>query len=154
MRGNGAAKNAAGIVTLPALTLNKGGHKMTLDQALHTADEMKPNQVERARKIDWISTLDKRIFRDVMCAHEKDGSVPDTFAGYDQSTAPDTELLAKAPYDEIYRFYLEMQIDLANQEYEKYNNSAVLYANAWGQFARAYHREHKPIESKGAVWRF
>lgn len=127
---------------------------MTLDQALHTADEMKPNQVERARKIAWLSTLDRRIYRDVMCTHEKDEHVPDTFTGYGQDTDPDTELLAKAPYDEIYRFYLEMQIDLANQEYDQYNNSAVLYANAWGQFARAYHREHKPLEGAGAVWRF
>lgn len=120
---------------------------MTIDQALHTVDELKPNQVERARKIEWLSRVDKRVYRDVLCRHEREDAdeVPDTFTGYSQDTPPDTELLIKAPYDEIYRFCLEMQIDLANLEYDKYNNSAALYANAMGEFTRDWHRRHKPL---------
>ncbi|MBR3019573.1 MAG: hypothetical protein IKH57_21255 [Clostridia bacterium] len=129
---------------------------MTIDQAIHTADELKPNQIERARKIDWLSRLDGRIYKELMCTHERRGpeEVPDTFSGYKQDTDQDTVLLAPAPYDEIYRFYLEMHIDLANQEYDKYNNSAMLYATAWGQLARMWNRDHMPIEAAGANLRF
>ena len=125
---------------------------MTIDQAIHTADELKPNQIERARKIDWLERLDRRIFHDLICTHERKSGdeTPAFFAGYGQDTHPDTVLLAPAPYDEIYRFYLEMHIDLVNQEYDKYNNSAMLYDASWGQLARMWHREHRPLEAAGA----
>ena len=118
---------------------------MTIDKAIFLADELKPNQVERARKIEWLCRLDMRFYKEVMCRHEKDENVPDEFVPYTQSTDRDTELLIQAPFDEVYRFYLEMQIDLANQELDRFNNSAALYHNAWGEAVRAYHREHKPL---------
>ena len=120
---------------------------MTLEKAIFLADELKPNQIERARKIEWLCRLDQMIFHDLAERHEADEDTPQVCPAYTQATPPDTELLAKAPYDEIYRFYLEMHIDLANQEYGKYNNSAMLFANTWGRLARDYHRQHRP---KGA----
>lgn len=129
---------------------------MTIDQALHTVDELKPNQIERARKIDWISRLDKQIYRDVMLTHVRHSAeeVPDTFEGYKQDTEPDTVLLIKEPYDEIYQYYLFMQIDLANLEYDQYNNNAALFGSALGEFKRFWHRTHAPIESIGAAHQF
>ena len=108
-------------------------------------DDLKPNQIEQARKIEWLSRLDHRIFDELICTHKGDKDTPENFTGYDQATDPDTVLLAKAPYDEMYRYYLEMHIDLVNLEYDKYNNSAVQFNEAWGQFARKYHREHRPL---------
>ena len=48
----------------------------------------------------------------------------------------------------MYRFYLEMHIDLANLEYDKYNNSAALFTSAMGQYKRWYHRTHRPKEMR------
>ena len=128
---------------------------MTLDQALHTVDELKPNQIERARKIEWLSKLDLMIYRELICTHERGKEqAPDAFGGYDQNTHPDTVLLAPPPYDEIYRFFLEMHIDLVNQEYDKYNNSSALYESAFGNFSRAWHRNHKPLPTAGAWMEF
>ena len=121
---------------------------MTIDQALHTVDSLKPNHIERARMIEWLDRMDRRIYRDVMLTHESRGDVPETFPGYTQATDPDTELLAKPPHDEMYRFYLEMQIDLANREYESYNNNAGLFDAAFGKFAREWHRGHKGQKTK------
>ena len=149
---------------------------MTIDEAVFLVDELKPNQIEKARKIEWLSRLDERLFREVICTHaleeepekgppmvcwplkrpgdrtERDlyphpeeMGEPLTFTPYTQATPGDTELIAKAPYDELYRFYLEMHIDLANLEYNKYNNSAQLYGNALGQYKRWYHRTHRPL---------
>ncbi|MBR3105870.1 MAG: hypothetical protein IKH30_01650 [Clostridia bacterium] len=130
--------------------------QITLEQALHTVDELTPNQIERARKIDWLNRLDGRIYREIYCTHERRNAeeVPDVCPRYTQATHPDTVLLAPEPYGEIYRFYLEMQIHLANQDYDRYNNSAALYAEKYGEFARMWHRTHKPLGSRGAIWRF
>ena len=128
---------------------------MTIDQAIHTVDELKPNQIERARKIQWLSALDLQIYRELICTHERGREeAPEIFGGYDQTTAPDSLLLAPPPYDEIYRFYLEMHIDLVNREFDQYNNSAALYATAWGRLSRMWHREHKPIGTEEARIRF
>ncbi len=128
---------------------------MTIDQALHTVDELHPNQLERARKVAWLSQLDKRVYREVLCRHHmnRGEEIPERFDGYDQHTDPDTELLIREPYDEVYRFYLEMHIDLANQEFDRYNNSMALYSEKYGEFARAYHRTHRPLDD-GDVWSF
>ena len=124
---------------------------MTIDEAIAQADALKPNQVERAQKIAWLTQLDGWIFSTLMKRHAKDGETPERFTPYTQASSPDTELLAKPPYDEMYRFYLEMHIDLVNLEFDKYNNSAALYTAAWGQFARAYHREHRFKQSANAL---
>jgi hypothetical protein len=83
------------------------------------------------------------IFREIIQQHDPDPAYPDTFSGYTQDTPPDTQLLAKAPYDELYLYCLQMRADLVNQEYDKYNNDLLLFSAAWGAFARAYHREHR-----------
>ncbi len=118
---------------------------MTLSEAIFLVDDLKPNQIERARKIEWLSRLDRRVFDELMCRHKGDENTPDNFDGYDQATSPDTVLLIPAPYDEIYRFYLEMHIDRANLENDKYNDDASLFNDMWGQYARRYHREHLPL---------
>ena len=126
---------------------------MTIQKAMDLVDELKPSQVSEEQKIAWLSQLDERIFREILLTHEKDPAMPETFTGYTPATERDTELLARAPYDEIYRFYLEMQIDLADMEIDKYNNSMMLYNNAWMELARMWHKTHMPI-STGVFWRF
>ena len=128
---------------------------MTLDEAILTVDELKPNQIDRARKIEWLSALDLMIYRELICTHQRGaGEAPDTFSGYGQTADPDTVLLTPPPYDEIYRFYLEMHMDLVNREFDQYNNSAALYTAAWERLSRMWHREHTPISTEGAHLRF
>lgn len=119
---------------------------MKIREAIALVNELKPNQVNDERKLEWLSRLDQRVYREIMRRHVPDEETPAQFSGYDMGTDQDTELLVKAPFDEIYRFYLEMQIDLVNLELDKYNNSMMLYNNAWGQYARAYHRTHRPMD--------
>ena len=70
------------------------------------------------------------------------------FNGYTDGALGKT-LIVGAPYDDIYVKWLEAQIDYANGEYGKYNNTKTMYGNAYDSFARAYHREHKPKSSGG-----
>ena len=118
---------------------------MKIGEMLALVDEMKPNSVDRARKIGWLSDVDRRVFADIISRHERDESAPGAFDGYTEETDENTILLIQEPHSEIYRWFLEMQIDLANMEMGKYNNSMLLFDNAWKQFAAAYHREHMPI---------
>lgn len=119
---------------------------MTLNEAISRIDNIKPNGYTLIEKIKWISTLDGIIKEEIIDTHE--GAEEVTFNGYDENSSLTTTLLVPAPYDDIYLRWLEAQIDYANNEYGKYNNSITLYNTAYATFERYYNRKHMPIEKK------
>ena len=119
---------------------------MTIMDALYRIDEVKPNSYSQTEKIKWLSSLDGVIKSNIIDTHE-DGEATN-FEGYGEDVALTTVLLVPAPYDDVYLRWLEAQIDYANGEYGKYNNSRVAYNDAYALFERHYNRTHKP-KSKG-----
>ena len=119
---------------------------MTIMEALYRIDEVKPNSYSQAEKIKWLSSLDGTIKSEIIDTHE--GGEKVVFNGYNENTPLDTPLLVPAPYDDIYLRWLEMQIDYANGEYGKYNNSMMVYNTAYTSYANYYNRTHMPIGKK------
>ena len=78
---------------------------MTLMDALHRIDSIKPNSYNQDVKIAWLSTLDGIIKTEIIDTHEGADNV--VFNGYKDDTDLNTILLVPAPYDEIYLFWLE-----------------------------------------------
>ena len=124
---------------------------MTIIEAINRIDNIKPNTYSQEEKVQWLSTLDGTIKKEVIDTHEGAEAVP--FQGYTANTPLNTVLLVPAPYDQIYIAYLEMQIDYANAEYGKYSNSMSMYNQAFAAFERYYNRENKPI-SRGKRFLF
>ena len=118
---------------------------MTIIEAINRADSVKPNAYGQTEKVRWLSTLDGIVKKEIIDTHE--GGEDVRFDGYNDETLLTTELLIPAPYDEVYIRYLEMQIDYANAEYGKYNNSAAAYNTAFSAFEKYYNREHVPRSS-------
>lgn len=125
---------------------------MNIRDVLDQVDTLKPNQFDEAQKIYWLSQLDRRVYLDVIATHEKDEDTPGSFAGYAPDVDQDTELLVKEPFSDIYRWYLEAMIDLGNGEQGKYQNSMLLFNTAWADFARDYHRKHRPIGQRAMLF--
>ena len=122
---------------------------MTIIEAINRLDALKPNGYEQSQKVRWLSDLDGIIQTELIDTHEGTGNA--RFTGYDDTTPLDTVLLVPAPYDDIYRYYLEAQIDYANNEYGRYNNSISMYNTAYAAFERWYNRMNLP---KGKKFRF
>lgn len=119
---------------------------MTILEAISHVDSVKPNSYSQTEKIAWLSRIDATIKNEIIDTHE--GAENIAFIGYDNETDTSTELLVPAPYDEVYIRYLEMQIDYANNEYGKYNNSLMMYNAAYAAYEKYYNRTHMPL-SKG-----
>lgn len=115
---------------------------MTIIELITDVDAMKPNGYEQIYKIQWLSQLDGRIKDEIIDTHE--GGEDVTFNGYDASTPISTELLVPHPYDDVYRYWLEAQIDYANGEYTKYNNSMAMFNEAYSAYSRYYNKHHMP----------
>ena len=116
---------------------------MTIIDAISRADRLKPNTYSQQDKVRWLSNLDGIVKKEIIDTHE--GGEDVRFEGYNDDTPLTTELLIPAPYDEVYVRYLEMQIDYANGEYGKYNNSLSMFEAVFTAFKKYYNREHKPI---------
>ena len=115
---------------------------MTLMESLHRIDTIKPNTYSQAEKIKWLSTLDGMIKTEIIDTHK--GSENVVFNGYTEDTDLTTVLLVPAPYDEIYLFWLESKIDYWNGEIGKYNNSIVMFNEAYSTFAKYYNKMNAP----------
>lgn len=119
---------------------------MTIAQAIARLDELKHNTYSRSQKLVWLSRLDTMVRKHIIDTHEGGKNV--AFTGYDDNTDPQTELLVPAPFDEMYLRWLEAQIDYANGEYGKYNQSILMFQTDYNGYERYYNRNHMPIGRK------
>ena len=115
---------------------------MTVYEAIENVDKIKPNRFSEEEKIKWLSEIDGLIVRELIDTHE-DPPISGEFKGYSQMDM-NAELIAPFPYDQLYRWYLESQIDLGNMEINKYNNSRTMFNNAYLTFTDHYNRTHMP----------
>lgn len=119
---------------------------MTIIEAINRLDAMKFNTYSQSEKVEWLSSLDRRIRKEIIDTHD---GAPDTeFSGYDDDTPVSTELLVPAPYDEVYLRWMEAQIDYHNGEFGRYNNSVTMFNNAYSAYERSYNRTHMPLCNK------
>ena len=115
---------------------------MTILEAISLVDKLKANQYDNDTKVAWLDILDRHIYNDIILKHEMEAP---EFNGYDVNTdIASTELLAPDEFREVYRWWLEMEIDKSNGEITKYNVSATLYNAAYHELASYYNREYMP----------
>lgn len=122
---------------------------MKINEAISRIDSLKHNTYSLADKMAWLSNLDSMAKTLVIDTHE--GGEGIIFSGYNEDTPLDTELLIPAPFDEAYLRWLEAQIDYANGEYSKYNNSIEMFNTSWTAYKNYYNRTHMP---KGVSMKF
>lgn len=115
---------------------------MKISEAINRINQLKPNDFPQGEKISWLSQIDGIVKKEIIDTHETDRNI--SFSGYDTMTSPETELLIKAPYDDIYIKWLEAQIDYYLGETAKYNNSIALFNAAFSEYVKYYNRNNMP----------
>ena len=117
------------------------------DMVAHV-DKLKPNRFSLDEKYRWLTDIDGMIVRELIETHEN-SPLHGEFAGYIPGRDDDKDLIVPAPYDSLYRWYLESQIDLANMEIGKYNNAKNLFNQAYLTYTDHYNRTHMPKQRGG-----
>ena len=121
---------------------------MKIIEAINRIDSLKHNTYTQGEKVVWLSEVDLDVAKNVIATHEGDEV---NFAGYEDSTDLQTELLIPAPYDKAYLLWMEAQIHYYNGEYDKYNNALDMFYEAFDGFKNYYNRTHMP---KGKKFKF
>ena len=119
---------------------------MTIGEAIRKINAQKHNTINQATLIEWLSYLEGQIKSEIT----DPGS---TFDAFTSETDENTALAVPHPYDEVYILYLASKIDLANQEIARYQNSKVLFNNAYAVFRDYWTRTHMP-EQRVTHFRF
>jgi hypothetical protein len=115
---------------------------MTIQEVISIVDDLMPNQYSKEQKIRWLSTLDGKIFTEVILTHAGAEYFP--YDGYDSD---DAELLVKPPYaSDIYTAYLQSRIAAENNEMAKYDQYSTLFNAAYQDFTAFFNRTHMPIQ--------
>lgn len=125
---------------------------MTIEKILAEIANLKPdNTASDGDLIRWISVIDGSVYRDLIRTH---ADAPNIFEEpvYDEDTPIDTELLIPDNFSDVYIYYLASMIDFANGETKKYNNDRTLYADAYSEYRRWYHRTHKSLPNRVAYF--
>ena len=115
---------------------------MKIIDAMLEADLRAPNDIEQAQTLRWLSRLDGQLADGTFGTHV-DTEVE--FTGYDENTdMENTDLLVGPPYDGMYVDYLVMNIYLLQQEIQRYNNAALVYAESLRRWQNWYNKSHVP----------
>lgn len=116
---------------------------MKVSDMIAHVDKLKPNRFSQDEKYRWLTDIDGMIVRELIETHEN-SPLKEEFVGYIPGRDDDKDLIVPAPYDSLYRWYLESQIDLANMEIGKYNNAKNLFNQAYLTYTDHYNRTHMP----------
>ena len=84
---------------------------ITPAQVLEQVDTLTPNQYNRAEKLRWLAQAEGFVLREI---RRVTGALP--------PLEDDEPLTVEAPYDELYRHYVEAQIHYCNGEMARYNS--------------------------------
>ena len=117
---------------------------MTINEAISRIDSLKPNTFSPTEKIAWLSIVDKTIHDNIIKAVTGNDEV---FEGYTDETDMETELLVPPPFDIIYIYWLQAQIDYWNRELRHYNESILMYNTAYSEYERHFIRTNTPKTS-------
>ena len=119
---------------------------MTVMEAIHEIDCLKPNTFSQEQKIQWLDRLDSFIRSYLLSRYPK--KKMDLLNLGD----PDRELLMEAPFDEGYLHWLESKIHYYNEEIDRYNSAVRMFRSLFEDYQRQLHQQEDP-ENPG-VFRF
>ena len=111
----------------------------SIGEIIRFIDDIKPNAFTEGQKLQWLNELEGKIQVLILRTPAEE-----LRAAYVLPGDADTDTLVPRPYDKLYWMYLGAMIDFGNGEYSKYQNSMIMFNDAYEDFANAYLRAHRP----------
>lgn len=122
---------------------------MTINEAIRQARILRDTEIPDNMLVKFLSDHDGIVWQEVISKYER--PEPAAMPVYDGDTDPETELMVPAPWDGMYPHYLAMQIDLAHEDIDRYNNEAAAYQAKRQAWAKHYNQTHRWASSQ--QWR-
>lgn len=109
---------------------------------IRTVGELKPHSFTKEQLVRWLSLVEGKLAADVFLMSTGDLQA----LRYQYPKDMETELLVNHPHDDIYEYWLMAQIDMANGEYDKYQNSMMMYNACLDSFTAWFAQTYDPAQ--------
>ena len=117
---------------------------MKIGELFAEVNKIKPNALDNDTLLTFLNRVEAMVQTEALHID------PEQVQSYYLPNDIDTELILPIPHDQCYGLYLQAQIDLAQQEFETYQNSVVLFNGAWEEMLKHYiQKTHGKIRIKG-----
>ena len=111
---------------------------MRISDVISQCDTIKPNTYSFSQKKKWLLKIETDIRKYAALYSEKKCECQ-------LADKENPELFLDDSKEDIYVYYLISMIDLSNQEYALYNNSAAYFNNLYTEWKKEHRRNHCPV---------
>jgi len=117
---------------------------MTLGKAMERVKALKLGyEVDDEALISYIDAAESMIMQDIVRGRAGEEEATANFSGYDVNTGRDTVLFAPPPFDRLYEQYAATQIDLREEESERYLNDMAAFRDTYLELKRYWWQTHR-----------
>lgn len=113
---------------------------MTVGGAITYLDSVKPNAFSQNVKLGWLSEIERKIALEIHLLEPE--AIPEEYTSSDLTE----DLAVDSPYTGVYTWWLQAQVDLANGEYDRAQNTMAMFNNAWSEYLRWYCQKYDPVQ--------
>lgn len=117
---------------------------MKFPELIRALQRVRAGQVHEEAVVDYVNTLDTKIFKELVLTHEHSPAVRKPHYELADLTA-ETPLLAEEGYDDVYLWWCCMEIDLQFGDMNRYAVSRSMFNDAYADMAARYTRTHMPL---------
>lgn len=124
---------------------------MTIDKLIKLAKKLKPTPFDDEILLMWVNEIEGMVLSEVHLVTVTD--IKPYEIGADGSL-PDAELTAPMPYDKLYMQYLMAQIDYANGEYSKYQNTMQMFNACYTEYVHYVAEVLAPADGRAELLQY
>ena len=133
---------------LPSVFIFKGSELiMTIAKVLERIKKIKLGyELDNESLISYIDTAENMILNEIVRGREGEAVITANFGGYDVDTDVNTELFAPPGFERIYELYAATQIDLREEESERYINDMAAFRDVFLDLKRYWWQTHRQVK--------
>lgn len=124
---------------------------MTIDKLIKLAQKLKPTPFDDEIMLMWVNEIEGMVLSEVHLVTVTD--IKPYEIGADGSL-PTAELTAPMPYDKLYMQYLMAQIDYANGEYSKYQNTMQMFNACYTEYVHYVAEVLAPADGRAELLQY
>lgn len=120
---------------------------MTVGECVARADALRPNSATEEEKARWVLELEEELGRVFFPRYR--GPAPEADPPRRWPEDRSKTLSASGPYEGLYLYRLLAQLDLMDEETERYGVHAALANRLLDEFKKEWHRSHLRVDVPG-----
>lgn len=124
---------------------------MKIDKLIKLAKKLKPTPFDDELLLMWVNEIEGMVLSEIHLVTVTDIA---PYEPGEDGSLPTAELTAPYPYDKLYTQYLMAQIDFANGEYSKYQNTMQMFNACYTEYVHYVAEVLAPADGRAELLQY